>query len=286
MVDRFEDHLVKELEKYKGISFPVKSSFLKRLTVKKASLFKLHPNPDDEFSKPEVGPSYRIISEYEQKYRIFERNGARDQEEPIVVERMHPDGYLIINGHHRWAAYYRLSRKRVPIKIVNLANGDDIKKMIDNGVNDKRATLDLDEVVLCKDVEVAEKKAVFPTGWMFKERVRLGMPALLDCLTRNGYDIWLYSSKFYSIDHIRLLMSSYNVKITGVVTGTSRNFISKAVMTDLEKLINLKYNTTLHIDENMVLRTNNSTKDFDEYQIETVGPDWPQEAIRIVRELK
>ena len=25
-------------------------------------------------------------------------------EDPIVVEKVHPDGYMILNGHHRWAA--------------------------------------------------------------------------------------------------------------------------------------------------------------------------------------
>ena len=101
MEKTFEKHLEDELAKYNGVSFPVKAGMLQRLLVKKLSCLKLHPNPDDEFSKPEVGPSFRIISEYESKFRRNEELDNTDTEEPVVVEKMYPDGYMIINGHHR-----------------------------------------------------------------------------------------------------------------------------------------------------------------------------------------
>ena len=25
-------------------------------------------------------------------------------EEPLIVEKVHPEGYMLLNGHHRWAA--------------------------------------------------------------------------------------------------------------------------------------------------------------------------------------
>ncbi|MBP3241914.1 MAG: ParB N-terminal domain-containing protein [Oribacterium sp.] len=33
--------------------------------------------------------------------------------DPIIVEKMYPDGYMILNGHHRWAAATRLGLKKV-----------------------------------------------------------------------------------------------------------------------------------------------------------------------------
>ena len=69
MREEFKKHLENELHKYNGVAFPVKSGILHRLLTKQALCIRLHPNPDDEFSKPDVGPSFRIIGEYEHKLR-------------------------------------------------------------------------------------------------------------------------------------------------------------------------------------------------------------------------
>ena len=42
--------------------------------------------------------------------------------EPIPVEKMYPEGYMILNGHHRWAAALRLGQPEIPVKIVNLTH--------------------------------------------------------------------------------------------------------------------------------------------------------------------
>ncbi|MBR0409403.1 MAG: hypothetical protein IJI25_00145 [Eubacterium sp.] len=67
---------------------------------KKADCSSLHPNPYDEFSQPEVGPSYRIISEYESRYLDAMKHGRYYyfyyKNEPILVEKMYPEGYMIL----------------------------------------------------------------------------------------------------------------------------------------------------------------------------------------------
>ena len=46
--------------------------------VRSVSCSKLHPNPNDEFCDPEIGPNYSIISCYEGDYRrIREDMGGR-----------------------------------------------------------------------------------------------------------------------------------------------------------------------------------------------------------------
>ncbi len=284
MRERFENHLVNEIEKYKGLAFPVKCGPLHRFLVTSANCTKLHPNPDDEFSKPEVGPSYRIVSDYETQLRYH----PEIKFEPIIVEKMHPDGYLIINGHHRWAAYYRLGYKRVPIEIVNMAHEDDIIRMIETATGDKRVTLDLDEVVFCKsDDDPAESKPAFPFGAFYKERIRLGIPALFHYLSNNGYDIWVYSSKFYSIDYIRNYMKRYHVNVTGIVTGTEKkNNRSESAQKNIDKMIAGKYKYTLNVDDDMVLLINNETKEFVEHEINKEKNNWSQGVINILEQMK
>ena len=102
----FDQFISDEIEKGKGLYVPVKASRFERMFVKWHDCKDLHPNPDDEFSKPEVGPSYRIISEYEQKIRRAKEHTYEEEKDPIIIEKMYPEGYLIINGHHRWGPLF------------------------------------------------------------------------------------------------------------------------------------------------------------------------------------
>ncbi len=288
MREPFDLHLTNEIEKYSGISFPVKAGIFHRLLVKKVPCLKLHPNPEDEFSMPSVGPSYKIISEYESTFRRNEQLDMKNTEEPVIVEKMHPEGYLIINGHHRWAAYYRMDRKKVPVEIVNLTHGEDIKKMIDRASNDKRVTLDLDEVVFAgSEDEASEKKLPFPFGKYHKERIRLGIPALFDHLSKSGYDIWVYSSKFYSMDYIRNFLRRYHVDLTGIVTGTGKKGkTDSSEKKEIDNLIKKKYKYTLHIDNETVLKILSSTGEFEECKIDKEKGSWSRGVMDITDALE
>ena len=65
---RFQEFLAQEVKKYKGIYVPVKAGLLKRVLVREVPLKKIHPNPDDEFCAPEVGPNNEIVSKYMQVF--------------------------------------------------------------------------------------------------------------------------------------------------------------------------------------------------------------------------
>ena len=179
-VVNFQEYLNEEVNKVKGVYYTVRASFLKRKFCKKASCRALHPNPEDEFCFPDIGPNYGIIKKYQQQYRQgvqfktgFEENGIL---EPLMVQKTRPDGYMILNGHHRWAAAIRSGVGKVKIKIVNLTQVSDIRKMIENSQSDRRVTLDLDEVVFCgKDDPYVEKPLPFPMNRFFKERIRKGI---------------------------------------------------------------------------------------------------------------
>ena len=286
MGTKFEEHLAEEMKKYKGVSFPVKTGFLWRFLIKKVSCTRLHPNPDDEFTMPSVGPSYRIISEYMQKFKYDDEAGTQSRQEPIIVEKMHPDGYLIINGHHRWAAYYMRGQKSVPVDIVNLTHEEDLKEMLKGAVHDKRVTMDLDEVVFCSDDnEPAEKELSFPYNRIYKEKIRAGIPALFHYLAGHGYDIWVYSSKFYSMDYIRNFLKRYHVHINGIVTGVAKKYTSLQ-KSDFDRMIAGRYQYTLHIDRETVLKINNRTKDFEEFKIDSEKDNWSQGIMDIVGEFK
>ena len=122
----FETFLKEEIARVKGQYYPVHAGLPTRLLVRHASPRKLHPNPEDEFCEPTIGPNYSIISQYAEKYRKANKtvyDGTTLGEilyEPLIVQKTMPDGYMILNGHHRWAAAIRSTMEKVPVKVVNV----------------------------------------------------------------------------------------------------------------------------------------------------------------------
>ena len=291
----FSAFLEKEVNKVRWLSYPVKAGFLRRVFVRKADCSKLHPNPNDEFCQPAIGPNYEIITRYMADYRwlMSKKADALDRKysvsrNSLIVERIHPDGYMILNGHHRWAAAYRVGMSRLPIKIVDLTQEDDIKRMLKNSVSTRRVTLDLDEVVFRPEGDpFLEKPLRFPLNRYFRERLRLGIPALFHMLNKYGYDIWIYTANYYSLDYLRYYFRHYNVKVTGIVTGTARKAPSgtntRAV---LEARMKSRYQNTVTIDNTAVIRTSTASGAFEEYSLKCDDGTWSQEVMKIFEEMR
>ena len=127
-----------EIEKSKGVYYPVKAGFLRCLLIKHAYCSKLHPNLEDEFCDPAIGPNYGIIKRYQLDFKKPKPLPSKsyegetgDAQEPLIVQKARPDGYMILNGHHRWAAALLLGVRRLKIRIVNLTQESDIHEMLE-----------------------------------------------------------------------------------------------------------------------------------------------------------
>ena len=70
-------------------------------------------------SDPDVGPNEGIVERYVDEARDDLEAGVESFDEPIMVAKMKEGGYLIINGHHRWAAAVKTELKRVRVVIAN-----------------------------------------------------------------------------------------------------------------------------------------------------------------------
>ena len=284
----FDEFIASEVKKYKGVYVPVKAGILQRALIRRAPCASLHPNPDDEFCSPKVGPNYQIISEYMYSFRLERQSSKQYCEEPLIVEKIRPDGYMILNGHHRWAAALQLGFRRIPIEIVDLTQEMDIRNILQYSEHDKRVTLDLDEVVFCLEGDdPAEKPLPFPLRNIYKQRLRLGIPALFHYLNKKGYDIWVYSAGYYSADYIQRLFRKYGVHVTGAVTGTGRKTgENKELRRELEALITAKYPETVHIDDAAVLRIFSQTKQVEEYGLGDGAEAWSKRVIDVMETFK
>ena len=293
-VTDFSTFLKEEVSKVKGIAYPVKAGFLRQAFIKKAPCSKLHPNPNDEFCFPDIGPNDEIMARYMRLYRDVVSGGYDPQfsdrsiREPIIVERIHPDGYMILNGHHRWGAACRTGVSKLRIKIVDLTQQDDLQKMLASSKSSRRVTLDLDEVVFRpENYQWLEEPLRFPLTRWYKERLRLGIPALFHMLNSQGYDIWIYSAGFYSTDYLRYYFKHYNVRVTGIVTGMARKAPAGTdTKKALEALMNNKYSTTVNIDNEAVIRTDAESASFDEYRLSGNGETWSREVMDIFEKMR
>ncbi|MCR5421933.1 MAG: hypothetical protein K6E98_13120 [Lachnospiraceae bacterium] len=81
--------------------------------------------------------------------------------------------------------------------------------------------VDLNEIVFVDKAEYpVEKKLPFPANRRFKENIRLGFPALCRFLQSAGYDIWVFTSDYCSVDHIEKLLNLHNIKADGIITAS------------------------------------------------------------------
>ena len=282
---RFGEFVAGEVRKYRSVYVPVKVNPVVCQFLRSARLEKVHPNPDDEFCDPRIGPNYGIMGEYQQQFRDARRHSWRYCSDPVIVENIRPDGYMLLNGHHRWGAALRLGYKSIPIKVVNLTQENDIKKLLENTKHTLRVTLDLDEVVFRQQTDaLCEKKLPFPLNRLYPERLRLGIPALFHFFARSGYDIWVYSAKYYSMGYIKALFRKYRVRVSGVITGTARKGRQDAeIRKRLEQMIAEKYDCTVHIDNDLLVRIFNKTGAFDEHHLNADSPEWAHEIMQLVR---
>lgn len=288
----FQSFLAEEVDKVKGVYYPVRAGFFRRVFVRKASCGKLHPNPDDEFCVPEIGPNDEIISRYERDFRsgLQDSIGRRESgvSEPLMVQKARPDGYLIMNGHHRWAAALRAGVDKIRIKTVNLTQVADIRKMLQKSRSDRRVTLDLDEVVFCEEGGApAEAPLRFPLNRFYPERIRKGVPALLHFFNEHDYDVWVYTSRYCSMEYIQYLFKHRNVRLTGVLTGSGRTAAARADdLQAITDLLNTKYASTVHIDNSMLLRTFSGSREIDDYPLSGNPETWSREAMEAMEKLQ
>ena len=112
-------YVLDDLEKTEGNRELVRVGFLERRRVRHLSPRELHVNPDDEFTDPNIGPSDRIISEYMDLIRNLQFQHSDIFDEPVLVNKMKAGGYMILNGHHRWAAALQRGLDRLHVQIMN-----------------------------------------------------------------------------------------------------------------------------------------------------------------------
>ena len=102
----------------------------------------------------------------------------------------------------------------------------------------------------------------------------------------HKYDIWVYSAKYYSLEHIYWLFRLYGVRIDGVETGTGkRHMLNASLRKWLDQMIARKYPRTVHVDNHTAVCIDSQTKAFEEYPLSGDPRSWSQEIMDIIGKL-
>ena len=144
-----------------------------------------------------------------------------------------------------------------------------------------RVSFDLDEVLFVSPMtHKTEAEPFFPFNKIYKERLRLGTPALINELQKLGYDVWVYTSSFRSESYIKGLFRLYGVRFDGIVNG---NRHMKEVQKDSKVILPQKipshYRISLHVDDEQVICSWGREYGFDTYQLDAQDDDWKDKII-------
>ncbi len=151
-----------------------------------------------------------------------------------------------------------------------------------------RVSFDLDEVLFVfPETHKTEPELKFPLNKMYKERLRLGTPKLINTLQELGYEVWVYTSSFRSEAYIKKLFKHYGVKFDGIVNaqrhlkevqGNSQHILPQKVPS--------RYHISLHVDDEAIICTQGLQYGFDAYQLDGPDDEWVEKIINYAGQIK
>ncbi len=151
-----------------------------------------------------------------------------------------------------------------------------------------RISFDLDEVLFVDPAtHKIEPKPVFPLDVIFRERLRLGTPDLINRLQREGYEVWVYTSSFRSEIYIRLLFLYYGIRFDGIVNGNRHLAeVQKNKSTTLPQKVPSHYRISLHIDDEMVICSYGKEFGYEAYHLDAQDDEWVEKILKKAGEVK
>ena len=145
-----------------------------------------------------------------------------------------------------------------------------------------RISFDLDEVLFVSpETHKTEPPLRFPLNRIFRERLRLGTPELINELQALGYEVWVYTSSFRSEKYIRRLFRLYGVRFDGIVNGQRHTReVQRNNKTILPQKLPNRYRISLHIDDESIVCTLGRQYGYRAYQPNAPDDEWKEKSVR------
>ena len=149
-------------------------------------------------------------------------------------------------------------------------------------------SFDLDEVLFVSpDTHKTEPALMFPLNKIFRERLRLGTPELINSLQKMDYDVWVYTSSYRSERYIKLLFRAYGVKFNGIINAQRHlREVQGSRKQLLPQKVPSRYRISLHVDDESVICSLGRQYGFDAYQLDAQDDDWKEKVLARAEEIK
>ena len=158
----------------------------------------------------------------------------------------------------------------------------------DEHQNRMRVSFDLDEVLfVLPETHKTEPELIFPLNKIFRERLRLGTPKLINRMQELGFDVWVYTSSFRSESYIKWLFRFYGIRFNGIVNGTRHlKEVQRNNKTTLPQKLPNRYRISLHIDDESIVCSLGRQYGYRAYQLEAQDDDWAEKIIARAEEIR
>lgn len=281
----YKEKVLDNIEKNVKTYVPVYAGFFERHLKRKLNIKKLHPNPEDEFSIPAIGPNDGIVSNYEKTFRRLISLKQLNDMEKLIVQKLSSNEYMLLNGHHRWLAATRISEiKKLPVEIVNPTNEAYILEQMNKSESTICVSFDMDEVILTDgSIIPVERKLPLIYRKIYARTLRKASPFLINELTKKGYDVWFYTGEYYSDLYLNLLLKHNGCSVRGIVNGIGHKKTTKS--SRFKESFKKKYTYSLHIDNEGIVCVNNKTKSYDSIEINHDNVNWSKNVLDAINSI-
>lgn len=276
----FKQEILDELNYYTTFTKPVKTFFLVRSLIRNLPLSRMHPNPEDEFTHPDIGPNEEILKEYTTKFAKARTDFGSLGISPIIVQRLNTGGFMILNGHHRWLAAKRVGLKKLPVIVTNATHEKDILAKMKKSNHTMCVSFDLDEVLISKEGNFPIDELPFPKNKLYPMPLRKNAGDLFSALQELGFDVWVYTCNYLSPEKIQRTFKAHHGKADAIINGIKHPKSNQK----LKNAFTQKYQIIVHIDTEHLLWVNTALKDYDIYDLPQ-DETWASTAAEKVKEL-
>lgn len=264
ITDEFKKLVLDDLERNAGLYHVIKAGTLERKLTKKKEITKIHPNPDDEFTDPEIGPNYGIVSNYADTFRKAIAYEDMSMLEPLVIEKLSTGEFMLLNGHHRWMAAHRVKLEKVPVEIANPVSVEEIEKALENSTRTKCISFDMDEVLFDEN-----------------KSIRRGAAALFNELHLLGYDVWVYTGQYVSEEKILKMLKKQGTKVDGIINCFKKR--TKSTGGRITESFRSKFEKLLHVDNEMITCVDTKTKEVVMEELSKEKDKWAASVLAAVK---